>query len=272
MHELSSEKIEQFLELTDIEHEQLTDEELKEQIKDFCYYKVQSLNMLIDEEAKDKRYYHYNRIELSHAEKQEIDELKSEFKINENPTNDWRYRLTLYNRFGITIDWIEYEVNLNQIIQHKNKYYFDFDGQKVHFPLDHDLRNQLMKRMQLSWFEDFHKKNIDRVFTHLNNCVGDFINNERIYPDFEHNRMEYQLRKSGKAISYFWQEDLRHCNFVKDINLEKITEYYSEKRDEFLNGEMIELVPLIGNVEDLFDELHLDLNIDFKIENDQMGE
>lgn len=90
-HELSSEKIEQFLELTDIDHEQLTDEELKEQMKDFCYYKVQSLNMLIDEEAKDNKYYHYNRIELSHAEKQEIDELKSEFKINENPTNDWRW-------------------------------------------------------------------------------------------------------------------------------------------------------------------------------------
>ncbi|GEK35820.1 hypothetical protein ACFFRT_01790 [Enterococcus thailandicus] len=271
-HELSSEKIEQFLELTDIDHEQLTAEELKEQIRDFCYSKVQSLYKLIDKEAKRKKFYKYDRIELSHAEKQKIDELKSEFKINENPTNDWRYRLILHNRFGITIDWIEYEINLNQIIQHKNKYYFEFDEQKVHFPLDHELRSQLMKRMQLFWFEDFHKKNIDRVFNHLNICLVDFNNNERIYPDFEHNRMEYQLRKSGKAISYFWQEDLRHCDFVKHINVENITEYYSEKRDDFLNGDCMDIVSAFCDIEALFNELHLDLNIDFKIENDSIGE
>lgn len=271
-NELLSEKIEQFLEFTDIEHENLTDEELKEQIEEFCYYKVQSLNELIDKEEKCNKYYHYNRIKLSHAEKQEIDELKSEFKINENPTNDWIYKLILYNRYGITIDWIEYEINLNQIIQHKNKYYFEFDGQKLHFPLDHELRSQLMKRMQLSWFEDFHKKNIDRVFNHLNICVVDFNNNERIYPDFEHNRMEYQLRKSGKAISYFWQEDLQHCDFVKHINVENITEYYSEKRDDFLNGDCMDIVSTFCDIEALFKELHLDLNIDFKIENDSIGE
>lgn len=266
--ELSVEKIEQFLELTDIDYEKLTHEELKFQIVNFCSQKKWELDMAIDEEKNQGESGQYNRKELTYDQKKEIDELKDKLKIDDNPTIDWKLKLLLYERYDVILVWVEYEINLNQVIQHKNKYYYNFNGKEIKFPLDNEQSSLLLEKFQLAWFEDFHFRTINRVIEHISDCASSYLERDRLVPDFAHNLIAYQLRKSGQEISYFWKQDLAYWafyRFIDKIDSQKITDYYTTKLSHFKENEFVEIIILNGDLDNYFRELHFESNFDFTV-------
>ena len=143
--------------------------------------------MAIDEEKNQGESGQYNRKELTYDQKKEIDELKDKLKIDDNPTIDWKLKLLLYERYEVILVWVEYEINLNQVIQHKNKYYYNFNGKEIKFPLDNEQSSLLLEKFQLAWFEDFHFRTINRVIEHITDCASSYLERDRLVPDFAHN-------------------------------------------------------------------------------------
>ncbi|EME8125842.1 hypothetical protein ACOX9J_05845 [Enterococcus lactis] len=164
----------------------------------------------------------------------ELNELQRKSNKSGDSWSDSKYKLALYNRAGVISTWYEYEINLNQVIQHKNKYRYLREGKEYSFPLDSDVKKLITDDLKLSWFKDFHFRNIKRTTAHILETIGKYEEKNGNIPSFYTNTLEYQMKKSGDMIPDFWYQDLEFCDFKDKIDPVPFRERLEEEDIIFL--------------------------------------